>query len=127
MTTKSQKHSGETFAATFLPDVLFVEEPAESSWLSEQTVFRVSAPFDEFIGISNWRERVIGPLRMSLVGAVWKTEMILQNSDVGNGVQTAAWGHLTGVFNSSWCGLKATNEPVAVRIGVVAEIVGHAP
>ena len=124
MTTETQKQSGETFVATFLPDLLFAEEPAESSWLCEQTVFRVSAPFDDFIGISNWRERVIGPLRMSLVGAVWKTEMILRNSEAGNGVQTAAWGHLTGVFNSSWCGLKATNEPVAVRIGVVAEIVG---
>ena len=66
MTTETQKQSGETFVATFLPDLLFAEEPAESSWLGEQTVFRVSAPFDEFIGISNWRERVIEPLRMSL-------------------------------------------------------------
>ena len=126
MTTQTQKHSGESFVATFLPDLLFAEEPAVSSCLSEQTVFRVSAPFDELIGISNWRERVIKPLRMSLAGAVWKTEMILRNSDEDKGAQTAAWGHLTGIFKSSWCGLKATNESVTVRIGIVAEIAGSA-
>ena len=98
----------------------------ESTPFDSNTIFRVSAPFNDFAGVASWREFVAEPLLGAIDGADWSTAMELRSAPIDGSWQAASWGTLTGVFMNSWCGLHPSGSEVSVRIGAVVDLVGDA-
>ena len=97
---------------------------SSSTPFDSNTVFRVSAPFNELPGIASWSEFVAAPLLHAIEGAKWSTAMELRSAPVDGSRQSATWGTLNGVFANSWCGLQPTGAEVAVRVGAIVDFLG---
>lgn len=106
----------------FDPADLFAKGSDSRSQLTSETVFRVSAPFDELVGRASWQSSVVEPLRRSIGDLAWRQSMVLSGERADGLPQVAAWGHLEGVMHAPWCGLSATGRRVSIRVGCVADL-----
>ncbi len=112
--------------SSFNPEALFDPQLPDSNGLSEATEFRVSAPFDVLNGVSKWAAVVASPLKIALSDSVWTTAMVLSGRNSAGEFQIAGWGHLSGVHDGDWCGMKSSGQNVALRVGFVCDYDDHA-
>ena len=108
-------------AKRFDPRALFSLDLQASNGLTELTEFRVSAPFDNLVGVTEWSAVVATPLNLALSDSMWTSAMVLTGRNMAGDLQTAGWGHLEGVLNQAWCGMESNGVRVALRLGFVCD------
>lgn len=108
-------------ATRFDPRALFSPQIRALNGLTELTEFRVSAPFDDLVGVTEWSAVVATPLNLALSDSTWTSAMVLTGRNMAGDIQTAGWGHLEGVLNQAWCGMESNGDRVALRVGFVCD------
>lgn len=119
--TTNHQSEGTDFDET----TLFASSGESVSLADASTWFRVSAPFETSRGVHAWQRGVAVPITSAIPDAVFTTAMRLDSEIVDGNWQSASWGTLEGVFAAPLCGLQPSHERVRLRVGLVADILGH--